>query len=88
MPSLSPERLAALVDEPPTPEEQADGYRLNGIVMLVAVFGTMTVLLIGLLLGVKALLAVVVAIVVGGLLAFNVRRVLERKFREKHPDYR
>jgi len=71
----------------PTPEEQADGYRLNGIVMLVAVFGTMTVLLVGLLLGVKALLAVVVAIVVGGLLAFNVRRVLERRFREKHPDW-
>jgi hypothetical protein len=73
---------------PPTADESRDGYQLNGKVMVVGVFGTMIPLLIALIIGVKPLPAVLCAIVIGGVLAFNVRRVLERQFREKYPDYK
>ena len=85
---MSPRQRGNTPDRPATEEETRDGYRLNGQVMLVGVFGTMVPLLIALALGVKPLVAVICGIVIGGVLAINVRRVLERKFREKHPDWR
>lgn len=72
-------------DDGYTDEERADGHKLYGTVVLVAIFTLMVVTLIGLAIGASNEVAVIVGAAFSLVLTFNVKRTLERKYREKHP---
>jgi hypothetical protein len=67
-------------------EERREGYRLNGIVTLTAIASVLVVSLILAVAGLNAGIALFIAVVFTAVLTFNVKRILERRFREKFPD--
>jgi hydrogenase-4 membrane subunit HyfE len=73
------------VEDGYTDEERQDGYKLYGFVLLTLLFSFSIPLLVCVVAGVSALTAVIVATMFGLVLTYNIKRVLERKYREKHP---
>ena len=56
-----------------------------GIVMLVLVFSVLNVLWIAAVAGASPTTALIVAVLIGGVITFNVKRYLEARYREKFP---
>lgn len=69
----------------PTEEENREGFKLNGIVMLVLVFSVLNILWIASVAGANPTTALIVAVLIGGVITFNVKRYLEARYREKFP---